>query len=43
MNFKYVEHFNSKEISMRGSRLCLPLARGLDKEFKDKYFSFMFS
>lgn len=43
VNFKYVEHFNAKEITMRGSRLCLPLARGLDKEFKDKYFSFMFS
>ena len=43
VNFKDVEHFNSKEITMRGSRLCLPLARGLDKEFKDKYFSFMFS
>lgn len=43
VNFKYVEHFNAKEISMRGSELCLPLARGLDKEFKDKYFSFMFS
>ena len=43
VNFKYVEHFNTKEISMRGSELCLPLSRGLDKEFKDKYFSFMFS
>lgn len=43
VNFKYVEHFNTKEISMRGSGLCIPLARGLDKEFKDKYFSFMFS
>lgn len=43
VNFKYVEHFNTKEISMRGSQLCIPLARGLDKEFKDKYFSFMFS
>ena len=43
VNFKYVEHFNTKEISMRGSELCIPLARGLDKEFKDKYFSFMFS
>ncbi|MGM9583788.1 MAG: LytR/AlgR family response regulator transcription factor [Phascolarctobacterium sp.] len=43
VNFKYVEHFNTKEISMRGSDMCLPLARGLDKEFKDKYFSFMFS
>ena len=43
VNFKYVERFNTKEISMRGSEICIPLARGLDKEFKDKYFSFMFS
>lgn len=43
VNFKHVEHFNTKEIFMRGSKLSIPLARGLDKEFKDKYFSFMFS
>ncbi|MGM9569832.1 MAG: LytR/AlgR family response regulator transcription factor [Phascolarctobacterium sp.] len=43
VNFKYVERFNTKEITMRGCKLCIPLARGLDKEFKDKYFSFMFS
>ena len=43
VNFKHVEHFNTKEIFMRGSKLCIPLSRGMDKEFKDKYFSFMFS
>ena len=43
VNFKHVEHFNTKEIFMRDSKLCIPLSRGMDKEFKDKYFSFMFS
>lgn len=43
INLQYVEHFNSKEISMKNSACLIPIARGLDKEFKEKYFQFMFS
>lgn len=43
INMQYVEHFNSKEISMKNSQALIPIARGLDKEFKDQYFKFMFS
>ena len=41
INMQYVEHFNTKEISMKNSAALIPIARGLDKEFKDKYFQFM--
>lgn len=43
INLQYVEHFNTKEISMKNSEALIPIARGLDKEFKEKYFQFMFS
>lgn len=43
INLQYVEHFNTKEISMKNSAVLIPIARGLDKDFKDKYFKFMFS
>lgn len=43
INMQYVEHFNSKEISMRNSEVLIPIARGLDKELKDQYFKYMFS
>ena len=43
INLQYVEHFNSKEISMKNFACLIPIARGLDKEFKEKYFQFMFS
>ena len=43
INLQYVEHFNTKEISMKRSEALIPIARGLDKDFKDKYFKFMFS
>lgn len=43
VNMQYVEHFNTKEISMKNSACLIPIARGLDKEFKEKYFQFMFS
>lgn len=43
VNMQYVEYFNSKEVSMRNSQVLIPIARGLDKEFKDKYFEFMFA
>lgn len=41
INMQYIEHFNTKEISMKNSEALIPIARGLDKEFKDKYFQFM--
>lgn len=43
INLQYVEHFNTKEISMKNSEALIPIARGLDKDFKDKYFKFIFS
>lgn len=43
INLQYVEHFNSKEIYMKNFACLIPIARGLDKEFKEKYFQFMFS
>lgn len=43
INMQYVEHFNSKEISMRNSEALIPIARGLDKDFKSQYFKFMFA
>lgn len=42
VNMQYVEHFNSKDISMRNSEVLIPIARGLDKDFKSQYFKFMF-
>lgn len=41
INMQHVEHFNSKEIAMRNSEALIPIARGLDKDFKEQYFKFM--
>lgn len=43
VNLAQVERFNAKEISMKNFEALIPIARGLDKEFKEKYFQFMFS
>ena len=43
INLQYVDHFNSKEISMKNFSCLIPISRGLDKDFKKKYFHFMFS
>lgn len=43
INMQYVEHFNSKEIAMKNSEALIPIARGIDKEFKRQYFKYMFS
>lgn len=43
VNFNYVEHFNAKEIFMKNAKVSIPVARGMDKDFKAQYFDFMFS
>ncbi len=43
INFNHVEHFNAKEIYMKHAKTPIPVARGMDKDFKVKYFAFMFS
>lgn len=43
INFNHVEHFNTKEVFMKNTVTPIPVARGVDKEFKARYFSFMFS
>lgn len=43
VNFNQVEHFNTKEIFMKNAQIAIPIARGMEKEFKTQYFAFMFS
>lgn len=43
INFNHIEHFNTKEVFMKNAKNSIPIARGVDKDFKEKYFQFMFS
>lgn len=43
INMQYMEHFNTKDIFMKNYQGPVPIARGLDKELKNQYFTYMFS